>query len=198
MLHISLHRHILPWLQQQSSLWPFALGGALGLGIGTGALWGIGGFLGAGVCLVVLGTVCWFARDVEPVLVGVDTASVLQKRPYDTVSEPVPEPEPPFVEPLDMIELPGGTFWMGSPDTDTEAYESEKPQHEVTVSAFAISRYPITRKLYRKICGTAPEAWERDSANDRLPANRVSWFDAVIFCNALSEHIGLQPCYRCS
>ena len=73
MLHSSLHRNILPWLQRQSSLWPLALGSALGLGLGAGALWGIGGFLGAGVCLVVLGMVCWFARDAEPVLVGVLT-----------------------------------------------------------------------------------------------------------------------------
>jgi formylglycine-generating enzyme required for sulfatase activity len=95
-----------------------------------------------------------------------------------------------------MVELPGGTFWMGSPDTGAEAYENEKPQYQVTVSAFAISRYPITRKLYREICRTVPEAWKRDSDDDRLPANRVSWFEAVVFCNALSEHVGLQPCYR--
>ena len=185
MLHTSLHRHILPWLQRQSSLWPLVLGSALGLGLGAGALWGIGGFLGAGVCLVVLGMVCWFARDAEPVLVG-----------FDTASESAPEHVPPLVEPLDMVELSSGTFWMGSPDTDAEAYEYERPQHEVTVSAFAISRYPITRKLYRVICRTVPEAWKRDSADDRLPANSVSWFDAVVFCNALSEHVGLQPCYR--
>ena len=54
------------------------------------------------------------------------------------------ESEPPLVEPLEMVELPGGTFWMGSPDTDAQAYENERPQHKVTVSAFAISRYLIT------------------------------------------------------
>ena len=32
--------------------------------------------------------------------------------------------------------------------------------------------------------------------DDRLPANHVSWFDAVAFCNALSAYVGLQPCYR--
>ena len=85
---------------------------------------------------------------------------------------------------------------MGSPDTDAEAHEDEKPRHEVTVSAFAISRYPITRELYRELCGTLPEAWQRDSDDNRLPANDVSWFDAVSFCNALSQQVGLQPCYR--
>jgi formylglycine-generating enzyme required for sulfatase activity len=36
---------------------------------------------------------------------------------------------------------------MGSSDADTEAYENEKPQHTVTVSAFCISRYLATRQL---------------------------------------------------
>jgi formylglycine-generating enzyme required for sulfatase activity len=113
-----------------------------------------------------------------------------------TALEPAPTPEPSLLELLEMVELPGGTFWMGSPDTDAEAYESEKPRHEVTVSAFAISRYPITRELYQKLCGTSPASWQRDSDDNRLPANNVSWFDAVSFCNALSQQVGLQPCYR--
>jgi len=109
---------------------------------------------------------------------------------------PEPEPEPPLLEPLEMVELSGGTFWMGSPDTDAEAYDDEKPQHEVTVSAFAIGRYPITRGLYREICDTSPESWQRDNDDHRLPANDVNWFEAVSFCNALSQQVGLQPCYR--
>jgi formylglycine-generating enzyme required for sulfatase activity len=95
-----------------------------------------------------------------------------------------------------MVELPGVTFLMGSRDTDAEAYEDEKPRHEVTVSAFAISRCPITRELYRKLCETLREAWQRDGDDNRLPANVVSWFDAVSFCNALSQQAELQPCYR--
>src|SRR5262245_37796200 len=68
-------RNVLHWLQRQSSLWPLALGSVLGLGIGAGALWGIGSLIGVAVCLVILGTVCWYAKDAEPVLVGVHIAS---------------------------------------------------------------------------------------------------------------------------
>jgi formylglycine-generating enzyme required for sulfatase activity len=187
---------VLRWLQRQSSLWPLALGSVLGLGIGAGALWGIGGLIGIAVCLVVLGTACWCARDAEPVLVGVDIASTPQEASSAPALEPAPEPEPPLVEPLEMVELPGGTFWMGSPDTNAEAYEDEKPRHEVTVSVFAISRYLITLELYRELCSPSPASWQRDSDDKRLPANNVSWFDAVSFCNALSQQMGLQPCYR--
>ncbi len=95
-----------------------------------------------------------------------------------------------------MVALEGGTFRMGSPDGDRDALDNEKPQHEVTLSAFAMSRYPVTRELYRRIADSVPMSWVRDRDDDWLPANSISWFDAVSFCNALSKHAGLQPCYR--
>jgi formylglycine-generating enzyme required for sulfatase activity len=84
---------------------------------------------------------------------------------------------------LDMVELPGGTFWMGSAEDDEQAYDNEKPRHEVTVSGFAIGRVVVTRRLYREIMAEHPAEWERDRDDDLLPANYVSWFDAVAFCN---------------
>jgi formylglycine-generating enzyme required for sulfatase activity len=97
---------------------------------------------------------------------------------------------------LEMVELPGGTFWMGSTADDEQAYDHEKPQHAVMVSSFAISRTPVTRRLYRAIMADSPQRWARDEDEDLLPANEVSWFDAVRFCNALSERQSLTPCYR--
>ena len=43
--------------------------------------------------------------------------------------------------------------------------------------------------------GEAIGWWPQGPAND-LPVNRVSWFDAVAFCNVVSERAGLEPCYR--
>jgi sulfatase modifying factor 1 len=176
------------WITHPPILWPLALGIVLGLGIGAAAFLRIGGLIGVGVCLFVIGAAIWVAKDAEPVLVGLDAEA------GTPVSEP--EPEYPLIEPLEMVELPGGTFLRGSPDTDEEALEDEKPRHQVTVSGFLMSRYPITRRLYQDIRDTSPEEWEKESNNDHLPANYVSWFDAVSFCNALSVHVGLQPCYR--
>jgi formylglycine-generating enzyme required for sulfatase activity len=59
---------------------------------------------------------------------------------------------------LDMVELPGGTFWMGSTENDEQAYENEKPQHTVTVSGFAIGRVVVTRRLYRQVMAEYPTA----------------------------------------
>jgi formylglycine-generating enzyme required for sulfatase activity len=166
------------------------------MSIGIGALFGITGIAGMGLCLLVIAGALWRTWDAEPVLIGVDIKPEPQTEEIPPIIEPEPEPEPPFVEPLDMIDLPGGTFLMGSPDSDRDALDSEKPQHKVTLSAFCISRYPVTRQLYRDIVGSTPQQWARDTDDQQLPANYVSWFDAVRFCNALSERVGLPPCYR--
>jgi len=46
----------------------------------------------------------------------------------------------------DMVELPGGTFRMGS----DRFYPEEAPVHEVTVGAFAIDRHPVTVAEFRR------------------------------------------------
>jgi formylglycine-generating enzyme required for sulfatase activity len=183
------------WLQHHSPLWPGVLGVALGVSIGVGAFFGITGLAGMGLCLLVIAGALWRAWDAEPVLVGVDVEPQPQTVAIPAATEQKPEPEPPFVEPLDMVELPGGTFLMGSPKFDDDALDDEKPQHKVTVSAFSISRYPITRQLYRDIVGSAPKEWEEDKGDPQVPANYVNWFDAAKFCNALSQRVGLSPCY---
>ena len=85
---------------------------------------------------------------------------------------------------------------MGSAENDEQAYDDEKPRHEVTVSGFAIGRVVVTRRLYREVMAEYPSAWGRAQDDDLLPANYVRWFDAVAFCNRLSEHQGLTPCYQ--
>jgi formylglycine-generating enzyme required for sulfatase activity len=95
---------------------------------------------------------------------------------------PEPVATPLFV---DLVLIPGGTF---------HRRENEGPVHEVRVSRFACTRYPVTRRLYAEILGTDP-GWPEGEADDR-PVNNVSWHDAVIFCNRLSERGGLTPCYQ--
>ena len=176
------------YLQRHTEWWPLALGGVLGLCIGAVALGGIGGFYGAGLCLLLLGAVGWLVKDAEPVWLRADGSMVPREPPIAPVVLA-------WTEPLDMIELDGGTFHMGSPEGDDEAYEWERPQHEVSVSAFAISPYLITRQVYRELMADAPSAWDEDEADERWPATDVTWFDAVAFCNALSASAGLEPCY---
>jgi len=46
--------------------------------------------------------------------------------------------------PTELIELPSGSFRMGS----TSFYPEEAPIHTVTVGAFAVERYPVTNAQF--------------------------------------------------
>src|SRR6516225_6084325 len=83
--------------------------------------------------------------------------------------------------PLTMMELPGGQFLMGSPDTDELAHANEKPHHWVTVSGFRMAVTPVTAGLYNEVMQREPVPPEQE----RLPAVNVTWYDAIDFCNRL-------------
>jgi len=92
-----------------------------------------------------------------------------------------------------MVEIPEGEFWMGS-----DKHDDEKPIHRVQLSSFQMMRAPVTQWLYREVVGENPshftEVHEGEDPDDR-PVEQMSWFDAIDFCNALSERLKLTPCY---
>ncbi|KYF52931.1 hypothetical protein BE04_45575 [Sorangium cellulosum] len=92
---------------------------------------------------------------------------------------------------VEMIDLPAGSFWMGSYEGQLHAHADELPPRRVTVSAFSIAKYAVTQELYHDIMCTNPS----DPIGRDLPVNLVSWFDAVVFCNQLSKAAGLRPAY---
>jgi formylglycine-generating enzyme required for sulfatase activity len=49
-----------------------------------------------------------------------------------------------------MVSIPAGKFMMGSPPSEKGRYENEEPQHEVHISAFEVSKYPVTRGQWRR------------------------------------------------
>lgn len=52
-------------------------------------------------------------------------------------------------QPLPLVKIKAGTFQMGSPDSDGQAYSNEKPQHWVKLTQdFYMSRYQITNTQY--------------------------------------------------
>jgi formylglycine-generating enzyme required for sulfatase activity/tRNA A-37 threonylcarbamoyl transferase component Bud32 len=83
---------------------------------------------------------------------------------------------------LEMVEIPGGTFIMGSPENEAgRAYED--PQHQVTVPGFFMAKYQLTQAQYQAITGNNPSRFE----GDNRPVEQVSWNDAVTFCEKLSQ-----------
>jgi formylglycine-generating enzyme required for sulfatase activity/predicted ATPase len=96
---------------------------------------------------------------------------------------------------LDMVAIPGGTFMMGSPEP--EEYNSEKPQHEVTVQPFFMGKYPVTQAQWKAVAALSrvnrdlkPEP--SHFKEDNRPVEGVSWYDAVEFCDRLSQFTGKQ------
>jgi formylglycine-generating enzyme required for sulfatase activity len=114
---------------------------------------------------------------------------------------PTPQPSPSPVQPVtppvnpqpvtgSMVRINGGTFTMGSPATEANR-DSDEVQHSVTVSSFYMGKYPVTQKEYQEVMGTNPSNFK----GDNLPVEQVSWFDAVNYCNRLSQREGLTPAY---
>ncbi len=89
---------------------------------------------------------------------------------------------------LDMVHVKGGTFSMGS----NNGKQDEQPVHQVLLNGFYISKYEITQNDYSKILGENPS----EQKGRFLPVTNVSWYDAVIFCNKLSETEGLEKIYK--
>jgi formylglycine-generating enzyme required for sulfatase activity len=93
-----------------------------------------------------------------------------------------------------MVRIPGGTFTMGSPANEAGRDDEEGPQHEVTVSTFYMGKYEVTQKEWVSVMGSNPSNWK----GDNLPVERVSWYEALDYCNKLSELEGLTPAYTLS
>ena len=89
-----------------------------------------------------------------------------------------------------FILLPGGTFLMGSPDTERQR-QADETQHEVTISPFYVDPYEIRQSDYERIMGVNPSHFN----GENLPVENVTWYDAIAYCNALSESVGLTPVY---
>jgi formylglycine-generating enzyme required for sulfatase activity len=49
---------------------------------------------------------------------------------------------------IDMVPIPGGTFTMGSPESEEDRNDDEGPQHQVSISPFWMSKCEITWDQY--------------------------------------------------
>ncbi|MEH2223197.1 SUMF1/EgtB/PvdO family nonheme iron enzyme [Nostoc sp.] len=84
---------------------------------------------------------------------------------------------------LEMVQIPGGTFMMGSPEREAGRTENESPQHQVKVPGFFMGKYEITQAQYQAIMGSNPSNFK----GEKQPVEEVSWDDAVEFCKKLSQ-----------
>ncbi|MEU1551009.1 formylglycine-generating enzyme family protein [Nocardia sp. NPDC005745] len=83
-----------------------------------------------------------------------------------------------------MVDIPPGCVELS--DRRTQRSWS------VEVGAFRLAAVSVTQSQYAQVTGQ----WPSGTRGDRLPVDSVSWSDAIRFCNALSERVGLTPAYR--
>lgn len=114
-----------------------------------------------------------------------------------------------------MILVEGGQFTMGS----NQGEDNEKPTHQVALDAFYIAEHETTVDQYREFVKATgrdmPQPPDEDWMKTHLhtmkyytsaaktwwgwqadfPMHHVNWYDAMEYCNWLSEKEGLQKCY---
>jgi formylglycine-generating enzyme required for sulfatase activity len=115
------------------------------------------------------------------------------------VKRPIIEPEY-FTErvngiSIDMVAIPGGRFWMGSPDGEADRYDDESPQHEVSVPDFFLGKFTVTQAQWRAVA-QLPQINQSLNADpskfkgDNRSVEQVSWDEAQEFCARLSQATG--------
>lgn len=84
----------------------------------------------------------------------------------------------PSTQPVGFITVTGGTFNNGTSD--------------VTISTFYLYRTEITQGEYLAVMGTNPSNFTGDLSR---PVEKVTWFNAIEYCNRRSMQEHLTPCY---
>ncbi|MCL2271679.1 MAG: formylglycine-generating enzyme family protein [Treponema sp.] len=93
---------------------------------------------------------------------------------------------------IEMVFISGGVFTMGSPGNEVNR-NSDEFQRQITLGPFFIGKYTVTQAEYERIMGKSPSRFKKEG--DNLPVENVTWFDAIEFCNKLSELEKLTPVY---
>ncbi|MCL2245242.1 MAG: formylglycine-generating enzyme family protein [Treponema sp.] len=98
---------------------------------------------------------------------------------------------------IEMVLINPGTYTRGSNNSDDYG---ASPPHQVTLTkGFYMGKYEVTQEQYQAVTGVNPSSFSSSPASgevqQRRPVEQVTWYDAVEFCNKLSEQEGLTPAY---
>jgi formylglycine-generating enzyme required for sulfatase activity len=98
----------------------------------------------------------------------------------------------PTSKEIELIWVPSGTFIMGQTGV-------AGPTHLVTLTGFFMGTKEVTQEQYNEVMGNNPSHFQppvTETEDLKLPVEKVSWYDALLFCNKLSELEDLTPAYK--
>ncbi|WP_339320636.1 SUMF1/EgtB/PvdO family nonheme iron enzyme [Paenibacillus sp. FSL R10-2734] len=82
-----------------------------------------------------------------------------------------------------MVKIPGGEIELRD--------DRIKSKWKVELRPFHLARYPVTMELYNAITNKPSKSPEEN----HKPVVNISWYDAISFCNLLSQKAGLKEAY---
>ena len=89
-----------------------------------------------------------------------------------------------------MVFVQGGKYKPSFADEEKKVFDIE------------VCKYPTTRKMWVEIMGENPlksiDWWEAEFEGDNKAVAFITWWEALEFCNKLSEKYGLEPVYDLS
>lgn len=85
---------------------------------------------------------------------------------------------------VEMVSVPPGQVSLSDRRT--------RRSWTVDLAPYELAAFPVTQALYARVTGRRPGT----PRGDRLPVEGVSWWEAVRFCNALSQSEGRTPAYH--
>ena len=121
--------------------------------------------------------------------------------PYPVVlkGDPAPTPVESQLELQDCTTCPvmrlvqGGSFSMGSSNSELLYDTTEQPQHLVSLGSFYAGKLEVTQREWNACVaakGCQGNRNNQDEVQDELPVIQVSWYDAQVYVSWLSKHTG--------
>ena len=97
---------------------------------------------------------------------------------------------------ITMLHIPAGEFQMGSPGNEENRNENESPQHLVQLQSFFLAQNPVTQAQWKVVADWPKVGLDLNQTPshfkvDNRPVERVSWEEAMEFCQRLSQRTKL-------
>ncbi len=100
------------------------------------------------------------------------------------------------VVPGTWVTINAGTFQMGSPSSEI-CRSNDETQHQVTLThKFEIQSTEVTQAQFTSLMGYNPSNFS--SCGGTCPLEKVNWYEAAAYANALSAQVGKAKCYKCT